>query len=106
MEAAGTASERVEAAESAAAAWAAAVALTRTEAASGQSPEGTTTAWVGASMGEASGAAVGVVVGVAVGVEAQVTGMAAAAMGTTEAGTMGWATRTREAKGVAATEGP
>jgi hypothetical protein len=55
------ASERVEEVESTVLAWAgaamaaatAAVTMTRTEAASGQSPEGTGTAWVGASIGEA-----------------------------------------------------
>jgi len=48
----------------------------------------------------------GVVVAVAVGAEAKVPAKAAAVMGTTEAVTMGWATRTRVAKGVAGTEGP
>ena len=47
------------------------VTVTRTEAASGQSPVGTGTALVEASMGVASRAAVGVVVGMAAGVEAQ-----------------------------------
>ena len=73
MEAAGMAPEREEAAEStlvAASVWAT-VAVTRTEAASGQSPEGTGTALVEASRGVASRAAVGVVVGMAAGVEAQ-----------------------------------
>ena len=68
------ASEREERAES----WvgAATAAVTRTKAASGQSPEGTRTAWVEASVGEASSA------------EAQVSGMASAVMGTTEAVTI------------------
>ena len=75
------ASEREERAES----WvgAATAAVTRTKAASGQSPEGTRTAWVEASVGEASRAAVG-----ALGAEAQVSGMASAVMGTTEAVTI------------------
>jgi len=81
------------------------VVVTRTEAASGQSPEGTRTTWVWASMGGAR-AVDGVVVAVAVGAEAKVPAKAAAVMGTTEAVTMGWATRTRVAKGVAGTEGP
>ena len=93
---------RVEAAESAVAAWvgAATVAVTRTKAASDQSSEGTRTAWVGASMGVARAA-----VAVAVGAEAKVSGMAAEVTGTPEV-TMGYATRTREAKGAAGTEGP
>ena len=79
------ASERVEAVESAMAAWVgvAAAAVPRTKAASGQSPECTRTAWVEASVGEASRAAVG-----ALGAEAQVSGMASAVMGTTEAVTI------------------
>jgi hypothetical protein len=52
----------------------------------------------------------GVVVAVAVGAEAKVSGLTAAAMGTTmgttEAVTMGETTRTRAATGVAGTEGP
>ena len=75
MEAAETASERVEALESAIAAWVGAV--LRTKAASGQSPEGTRMAWVEAP------------IGVEVGVAAGGSGMAAALMGTTEAVTMG-----------------
>jgi hypothetical protein len=75
MEAAGTASERVEALESAIAAWVGAV--PRTKAAAGQSPEGTRIAWMEAPMG------------VEIGVAAGVSGMAAALMGTTEAVTMG-----------------
>jgi hypothetical protein len=43
----------------------------------------------------------GVVVAVAVGAEAKVSGLTAAAMGTTEAVTMRETTRTREATGVA-----
>ena len=74
MEAAGTASERVEALESAIEAWVGAVRRTKAE---GQSPEGTRIAWVEAPMG--------VVIGVAAGV----SGMAAALMGTMEAVTMG-----------------
>ena len=69
------ASERVEAVESAIAAWVGAV--PRTKAASGQSPEGTRIAWMEAPMG------------VEIGVAAGVSGMAAALMGTTEAVTMG-----------------
>jgi hypothetical protein len=75
MGAAGTASERVEALESAIAAWVGAV--PRTKAAAGQSPEGTRIAWMEAPMG------------VEIGVAAGVSGMAAALMGTTEAVTMG-----------------
>jgi hypothetical protein len=106
MEAAGMAPEREEAAESkVAASVGSTVAVTRAEAASGQSPEGTRTTWVWASMGGAR-AVDGVVVAVAVGAEAKVPAKAAAVMGTTEAVTMGWATRTRAAKGVAGTEGP
>jgi hypothetical protein len=75
MEAAGMASERVEALESAIAAWVGAV--PRTKAAAGQSPEGTRIAWMEAPMG------------VEIGVAAGVSGMAAALMGTTEAVTMG-----------------
>ena len=73
------ASERVEAVESAMAAWVgvAAAAVPRTKAASGQSPEGTRIAWMEAPMG------------VEIGVAAGVSGMAAALMGTTEAVTMG-----------------
>ena len=98
--------EREEAAESkVAASGGSTVAVTRAEAASGQSPEGTRTTWVWASMGGAR-AVDGVVVAVAVGAEAKVPAKAAAVMGTTEAVTMGWATRTRVAKGVAGTEGP
>ena len=43
------------------------VTVTRTEAASGQSPEGTGTAWVGASVGEARAARVARAEAVAVG---------------------------------------
>ena len=50
-------------------------------------------------------AAVGVEVAVVVGAEAKVSGMAAEVTGTPEV-TMGYATRTREAKGAAGTEGP
>ena len=73
------ASERVEAVESAMAAWVgvAAAAVPRTKAASGQSPEGTRIAWMEAPMG------------VEIGVAAGVSGMAAALMGTMEAVTMG-----------------
>jgi hypothetical protein len=57
---------KVEDVESTVVAWAGAataaatamVTVTRTEAASGQSPEGTGTAWVGASVGEARAARV------------------------------------------------
>ena len=101
--------ERVAAAESKVATRVgAAAAVTRTEAASrtmaasGQSPEGTRTEWVKASIGGLSRAAVGV----ASGAEAQVMGMAVAVMGTTEAVTMLRATRVKVAKGVAGTEGP
>ena len=97
MEATGMAPEREEEAEStlvAASVWAT-VAVTRTlverragEAASAQSPEGTRTAWDGASMGGAR-AVGGVVVAVAVGAEAKVPVKAATTMGTTEAVTMG-----------------
>jgi hypothetical protein len=76
MEAAGTASERVEALESAIAAWVGVV-VPRTKAASGQSPEGTRMAWMEAPMR------------VELGVAADVSGMAAALMGTTDAVTMG-----------------
>ena len=69
------ASERVEALESAIAAWVGAV--LRTKAASGQSPEGTRIAWVEA------------LVGVVIGVAAGLSGMAATLMGTTEAVAMG-----------------
>ena len=69
------ASERVEALESAIAAWVGAV--PRTKAAAGQSPEGTRIAWMDAPMG------------VEIGVAAGVSGMAAALMGTMEAVTMG-----------------
>ena len=84
------ASERVEAVESAMAAWVgvAAAAVPRTKAASGQSPEGTRIAWVEASMGGAR-AVDRVVVAVAVGAEVKVPAKAAATMGTTEAVTMG-----------------
>ena len=73
------ASERVEAVESAMAAWVgvAAAAVPRTKAASGQSPEGTRIVWVEAPMG--------VVIDVALGV----SGMGTTLMGTTEAVTMG-----------------
>ena len=74
MEAAGTASERVEALESAIVAWVGAVRRTKAE---GQSPEGTRMAWMEAPMR------------VELGVAAGVSGMAAALMGTTEAMTMG-----------------
>eukprot|EP00900_Chrysochromulina_parva_P018283 jgi/Chrpa1/26456/Chrysochromulina_OHIO_Genome00022829-RA len=74
MEAAGTASERVEALESAIEAWVGAVRRTKAE---GQSPEGSWIAWMDAPMG------------VEIGVAASVSGMAAALMGTTEAVTMG-----------------
>jgi len=74
MEAAGTASERLEALELAIAAWVGAVPRTKAE---GQSPEGTRIAWMEAPMG------------VEIGVAAGVSGMAAALMGTTEAVTMG-----------------
>jgi hypothetical protein len=67
MEAAGMASECVEALESAIAAWVGAV--LRTKAASGQSPEGARMAWVEA------------LVGVVIGVVAGLSGMAAALMG-------------------------
>ena len=58
------ASEQVEEVESTVVAWAgtataaamAAAAMTRIEAVSGQSPEGTGAAWVGASIGEARAA--------------------------------------------------
>jgi hypothetical protein len=53
------------------------VVVTRTEAASGQSPEGTRTTWVWASMRGAR-AVDGVVVAVAVGAEAKVPAKAAA----------------------------
>jgi hypothetical protein len=105
MEAAGMASKRVEAAESAVVAWVGVATMTRIQAASGPSPEGTRTVWVKASMGVAR-AAVGVVVGVAAGAEAKVSGMAAAVMGTMVAVTMRLATRAMVAKGFAATEGP
>ena len=85
------------------------VVVTRTEAASGQSSDGPGTAWAGATKGASmwgARAVDGVVVAVAVGAEAKVPAKAAAVMGTTEAVTMGWATRTRVAKGVAGTEGP
>ena len=61
MEAAGMVSKRVEAAESAIVARVGAATMTRIQAASGQSPEGTWTVWAEASMGVAR-AAVGVVV--------------------------------------------
>eukprot|EP00900_Chrysochromulina_parva_P020527 jgi/Chrpa1/3107/Chrysochromulina_OHIO_Genome00008361-RA len=69
------ASERVEEVDSMVVAWAgraaaaatAAVTVTRTEAASGQSPEGTGAAWVGASIGEARVARVARAEAVAVG---------------------------------------
>ncbi len=64
LEAAGMASERVEALVTAIAAWVGAV--SRTKAAAGQSPEGTRIAWMEAPMG------------VEVGVAAGVSGMAAA----------------------------
>jgi hypothetical protein len=48
----------------------------------------------------------GVAEAVAVGAEAKVSGLTAAAIGTTEAVTMGETTRTRAATGVAGTEGP
>ena len=70
----------------------------RTEAASGQRSDGPGTAWAGASLWRAKVEAVGA--------EAKVAAMAAATMGTTEAVSMGSATRTRAAKGVAGTEGP
>jgi hypothetical protein len=69
------ASERVEALESAIAEWVGAV--LRTKVVPGQSPEGTQIAWVEA------------LVGVMIGVAADVSGMAAALMGTTEPVTMG-----------------
>jgi len=100
--------ERVEAAESKVATSArATAAVTRTKA-SGQSLEGPGTAWGGASMGETmwgARAVDGVVVAVAVGAEAKVSGLTAAAMGTTEAVTMRETTRTREATGVAGNGG-
>ena len=73
--AAGVASERVEEVDSTVVAWAgtatvaatAAVTVTVTEVASGQSPEGTGTAWVGASVGEARVARVARLEAVAVG---------------------------------------
>jgi len=71
------ASERVEALESAIAAWVGMVPECRRTKAEGQSPEGTRIAWVEA------------LVGVVIGVEAGLSGMAAALMGTTEAVTMG-----------------
>ena len=74
MEAAGTASERLEALELAIAAWVGAVPRTTK---AGQSPEGTRMAWMEAPMR------------VEKGVAADVSGMAAALMGTTEAVTMG-----------------
>ena len=74
MEAAGMASEGVEALESAIAAWVGAVPRTKAE---GQSPESTRIAWVEAP--------IGVVIGVAAGV----SGMAAALMGTMKAVTIG-----------------
>ena len=67
------ASEQAEVVEWTVVAWAgtaaaaATAAVTRIEAASGQSPEGTGTAWVGASVGEARVARVARVEAVAVG---------------------------------------
>ena len=77
MEAAGTASERVEALELAIAAWVGMVPECRRTKAEGQSPEGTRIAWMDAPMRVEKGVAAGV------------SGMAAALMETTEAVTMG-----------------
>ena len=74
MEAAGTASERVDALELAIAAWMGAVPRTKAE---GQSPEGTRIARMEAPTGVEKDVAAGV------------SGMAAALMGTTEAVTVG-----------------
>jgi len=104
-EVAAMASERVEAAESAVAAWLGAATMTTIQAASSQSPEGTRTVWEEVSMVVAR-AAVGVVLGLAAGAGAKVSGMAAAVMGTMVAMTMRLATRARVAKGVAETVGP
>ncbi len=84
-------------------------AVTRTKVALGQSLEGPGMAGGGASRGASmwgARAVDGVVVAVAVGAEAKVLGLIAAAMGTTEAVTMGETTRMRAATGVAGTEGP
>jgi hypothetical protein len=90
--ASGVASELVEVVESTVVAWVGTAAATVTvtvtvawsEVASGQSPEGTGTAWVGASVGEARAARVARVEAVAV----------------------GSATRMRAAKELAGTKGP
>ena len=74
-------SEGVEEAESTVVEWAGTA--TRIEVASGQSPEGTGTVWVGASVGEARAARVAMV----------------------EAVTVGSATRMRVAKELAGTKG-
>jgi hypothetical protein len=69
-------------------------AVTRIEAASGQSPEGTGTAWVGASIGEARAARVA---------RAEAVALESTAK---EAVAVGSATRMRAAKELAGTKGP